>query len=106
MSAEDGRIFVTHSGGAVYALDYSGGKSYWRQGTLLNRRLSAPLPMGAFVAVGDVEGYIHFLARDDGAMVARIQTEDSPIMAQPVYLGNATMLVQTRGGGLYAVSIK
>ncbi|MBU3735506.1 MAG: outer membrane protein assembly factor BamB [Methylobacterium sp.] len=106
MSAEDGRIFVTHSGGAVYALDYSGGKSYWRQGTLLNRRLSAPLPLGAFVAVGDVEGYIHFLAREDGALAARIQTEDSPIMAQPVSLGSAAMLVQTRGGGLYAVSIK
>lgn len=106
MSVEDGRVFVTHSGGAVYAVDYSGGKSYWRQGGLLNRQLSAPLPMGAYVAVGDLEGYVHFLSRDDGSFAARIQTEGSPVMAQPADLGNATVLVQTRGGGLYAVSVK
>lgn len=106
MSAEDGRVFVTHSGGAVYAVDYSGGKSYWRQGGLLNRQLSAPLPMGSFVAVGDLEGYVHFLSREDGAFAARIQTEGSAIMAQPVALGDGIVLAQTRGGGLYAVSIK
>jgi len=106
MSAEDGRVFVTHSGGAVYAVDYSAGKSYWRQGGLLNRRLSAPLPMGPFVAVGDVHGYVHFLARDDGAFVARIETEDSPIMAQLLDLGDATLLAQTAGGGLFAISVK
>lgn len=106
MSAEDGRVFVTHSGGAVYAVDYSGGKSYWRQGGLLNRQLSAPLPMGSYVAVGDLEGYVHFLAREDGAFAARIQTEGSPIMAQLLDLGNSTLLAQTRAGGLYAVSVK
>lgn len=106
LSAEDGRVFVTHSGGAVYALDYNTGKSYWRQGGLLNRRLSAPLPLGSLVAVGDLEGYVHFLAREDGALAARIQTEGSPIMAQPVALGNSAVLVQTRGGGLFAISLK
>lgn len=106
MSAEDGRVYVTHSGGAVYAVDYSGGKSYWRQGGLLNRQLSAPVPMGPYVAVGDLEGYVHFLAREDGAFAARIQTEGSPIMAQPIDIGNSTLVVQTRGGGVYAVSIK
>ncbi len=106
MGAGDGRVFVTHSGGDVYAVDYSGGKSYWRQGGLLNRQLSAPLPMGSYVAVGDLEGYVHFLARDDGAFAARIQTEGSPVMAQPLDIGNSTVVVQTRGGGLYAVSVK
>jgi outer membrane protein assembly factor BamB len=104
MDAQSERVYVTHSGGAVYALDYSSGKSYWRQGGLLNRQLSAPLAMGEYVAVGDVEGYVHLLTKEDGAFATRIQIEDSPVMAQMVNTGNSTLLAQTRDGGLYAIS--
>jgi outer membrane protein assembly factor BamB len=106
ISAEDGKVFVTHSGGAVYSLDNSSGKSYWRQGGLLNRLVSAPLPIGENVAVGDLEGYVHFLSREDGAFAARIQTDKSAVISQPVHLGDSTLMVQTSGGGLYAVSLK
>ena len=97
---------MAHSGGAVYALDYESGKSYWRQGKLLNRLLSAPLPMGAYIALGDVEGYVHFLAREDGDFAARLQTEKSPVMPQLLELGNSSLLAQTRDGGLFAISIQ
>lgn len=106
LGAEEARVYVSHVTGAVFALDYSSGRTFWRQADLKNRRLSAPLPMGGVVAVGDVEGYVHFLERDEGAFAARIRTEDSPIMAQPVALGTNGFLVQTRKGGLYAVSVK
>ena len=106
LNAKEGRVFVSHSGGAVYALDGASGKSYWRQGGLLNRMLSAPLPIGSAVAVGDVEGYVHFLSAEDGAFMARLQTEGSPVMAQLVAMGNSTLLAQTRGGGLYAIVLK
>lgn len=106
MSSEDARVFVSHAGGAVYALEYSSGKTFWRQGELGNRHLSAPLPLGSLVAVGDVEGYVHFLNREDGAFAARIRTEESPIMPQMLQLKSDSLLAQTRSGGLYAVSIK
>ncbi|MCB5184153.1 outer membrane protein assembly factor BamB [Methylobacillus gramineus] len=106
IGAEDARVYVSHATGAVFALDYSSGRTFWRQADLKNRLLSAPLPMGGVVAVGDVEGYIHFMERDDGSFVGRIRTEESPIMAQPVALGTNGFLVQTRKGGLFAVSIK
>ena len=106
LSADDGRVYVTHSGGAVYGLDNGSGKSYWRQGGLLNRQVSAPMPIGEYVAVGDLEGYVHFLSDEDGAFAARIQTDKSPVLAQPVYLGDSRLLVQTSGGGVYAISLK
>ena len=106
MSSEDARVFVSHAGGAVYALEYSSGKTFWRQGELGNRHLSAPLPLGSLVAVGDVEGYVHFLNREDGAFAARIRTEESPIMPQMLQLKSDSLLAQTRSGGLYAVTIK
>jgi outer membrane protein assembly factor BamB len=62
--------------------------------------------MGEVVAVGDVQGYVHFLQREDGAFAARLSTEDSAIMPQLAELGTNGLLVQTRKGGLYAIALK
>jgi outer membrane protein assembly factor BamB len=70
LNSEDARVYVSHATGSVYALEYSSGKTFWRQGDLKNRQLSAPLPMGGVVAVGDVQGYVHFLGREDSAFKA------------------------------------
>jgi len=106
LSSEDARVYLSHATGSVYALDYSNGKTFWRQGDLSNRRLSAPLPMGSVVAVGDVEGYVHFLDRDEGTFAARIKTDDSAVMPQMTEIGTNGLLVQTRNGGLFAISLK
>lgn len=106
LSAEDGRIFVSHALGSVYALDYATGKTFWRQAALKNRQLSMPIPMGSLIAVGDVEGYVHFLNREDGALASRIKTGDSPIMPQMALVNSNTVLVQARDGGIYAIQIK
>lgn len=106
LGADSTRVYVSHHAGAVYALDYNSGKSYWRQGALINRQVTAPMAIGPYIAVGDLEGYLHFLSRDDGSFVARIKTEGSAIMAQLTGLDGSTVLAQTRGGGLYAISVK
>lgn len=106
LSAEDARIFVSHAIGSVYALDYTSGKTFWRQAALKNRHLTAPVPMGSFVAVGDIEGNIHFLSREDGAIASRAKTSNSPILPQMTLINNNTVLVQTRDGGIYAIQIK
>jgi outer membrane protein assembly factor BamB len=106
ISVEDGRIFVSHAMGSVYSLDYTTGKTFWRQAALKNRQLSAPVPMGSLVAVGDVEGYVHFLSRDDGAVASRIKTSDSPIMPMMAAINSTTVLAQTRDGGIYAIQVK
>ena len=106
LNAEDARIFVSHANSAIYALDYTSGKTYWRQGDLRQRRVTAPLPMGNLIAVGDVEGYVHLLNREDGAFAGRLQLENSPVMPQMVALGATTVIAQNRKGGIYAVSIK
>lgn len=78
------------------------GDVVWTAEQLLNRKLSAPLSVGPYVAVGDYEGYVHFLARETGQTKLRLATDGSAIVAAPVLLGN-TVLVATRNGGLYAL---
>jgi len=105
LSAEDARIFVAHTLGAVYALDYETGRTFWRQGALSNRRVTAPVPMGSLVAVGDLEGYVHFLNREDGAFAGRVKLDDDAVMSMIPGNANNQLIVTTRGGGLFSVTV-
>ncbi len=96
-------VFVSDDRGAVHALDRSNGRSVWKQDRLANRRLSLPLALGSELALGDFEGYVHFLSRDAGTFVARFATDGSAVLAAPLRIA-AGFLVQTRNGGLYALS--
>ena len=62
-----------------------------------------PQPIGTEVGVGDLQGYVHFLARESGAFLGRLATDGSPIRAAPQRLAEG-ILVQTQGGGLYALN--
>lgn len=102
----DGRyLYVTDDKGAVHALDRSTGASVWKQDKLLNRRVTAPVVRRGLVAVGDAQGYVHFLAREDGAFVARSQTDGTPMLTAPQSVGNA-FLVQTSGGQVAAIEVQ
>jgi outer membrane protein assembly factor BamB len=96
-------VFVSEDRGAVSAMDRTSGNSLWRQDRLANRVLTAPLPLGREIAVGDLEGHVHLLARETGAFVGRVSTDGSQIAAPPVPLPNG-FLVQTTKGGLFALA--
>ncbi len=96
--------FVADDKGAVHALDRGNGRSVWKQDRLAHRQLTLPLPLGTEVALGDLQGYVHFVARESGAFVARAATDGSPIRAAPLKLPGG-FLVQTQNGGLYALAL-
>jgi outer membrane protein assembly factor BamB len=98
-------VYVSEDRGAVAALSRPSGTTLWRQDRLTNRRLSAPIALGKEIAVGDLQGYVHFLGQETGAFVGRIATDGSPIVGAPVPLDGG-FLVQTSGGTLYAFSTR
>ena len=64
-------LYLTDSHGDIWALDRNSGGTMWKQAALHGRVLSAPTVQGDFLVVGDYDGYLHWLARDDGHLVAR-----------------------------------
>ena len=94
-------VFGGDSTDRLSAWRSGGGELAWTNERMLFRRLSAPLSAGKTVMFGDVEGQVHFLAREDGKTLLRLTTDGSPVVAQPV-LSGTTMLVVTRNGGLFA----
>jgi outer membrane protein assembly factor BamB len=97
--------FISDDKGAVHALDRTNGRSIWKQDRLAYRQLSLPLPLGTELALGDLQGYVHFLARESGAFLARVATDGSPVRAAPLKLAEG-FLVQTQNGGLYALALQ
>lgn len=101
----DNYLYVTNTDGEVFALDKTSGSSMWKNDQLSLRRTSAPYAFGKYVAVGDYEGYLHLLSRDDGSFVARMEIGGGGIVAAPVELEGG-MLVQTSDGDLYSLAVK
>ena len=104
MAMDARNVYVSDVKGAVHALDKTTGGYVWKQDKLTYRQLSAPLIYRGYVIVGDVQGYVHFLSREDGAFAARIATDGSPIRAQPLALIDG-VLVQTKKGGLFVLGL-
>jgi outer membrane protein assembly factor BamB len=89
-------LYVVDENSNVHALDKGSGASVWKQDKLLHRRLSSPVVFDGRVVVGDIEGYIHILSTDDGALIGRLATDGSPVTALVPTLGG--LLVQTERG--------
>ena len=94
--------YVSDDKGAVHTLDRSNGQSIWKQDRLSYRQLTLPLPEGQAIAVGDFEGFVHFLSRESGAFVSRYETRGGAVRAVPIALP-AGLLVQTEDGSLHAL---
>lgn len=98
-------VFVTDDQGIIYGLDRMTGGSLWKQDKLKRRQVTAPVVRLGMLAVGDIEGVVHFLSREEGHFVAQRKTDGSPIKAAPQFFAGA-FLVQTSGGELSAIEVK
>jgi outer membrane protein assembly factor BamB len=90
---------------SVQALDVYSGITVWRQDAMSRRRLSRPRIIGDHMVLGDGEGYVHVLGREDGAFVARDRADRSAILADPQLLGDG-FVVQSLGGDVVAYELR
>ncbi|MDB5790964.1 MAG: outer membrane protein assembly factor BamB [Massilia sp.] len=98
-------VFAADDKGALHAFDREGGVSAWKNDKLSFRRLSTPLSYGRTVAVGDYQGYIHFLSREDGTFLARAATDGSAISGTPLVAGS-NLIFQTQNGTVTAIAVE
>ena len=97
-------LYLSDAKGSVMVLDKTSGSTLWKNEQLFMRDTATPHVLGDFVVVGDYEGYLHGMNRENGSFAARVKLDGSAIQTAPVGLGDG-LLVQTRGGGLYALFI-
>lgn len=93
-------VFGTESDGKVIAWRRTDGERRWTSERLKYRGLTAPLVIGRSVAVGDAQGFLHLLSKQDGTPMGRVATDGSAIVAAPVQVGD-TLVVVTHNGGVF-----
>jgi outer membrane protein assembly factor BamB len=104
VGADERFVFAVDDKGTLSAFSRSAGLSEWKNDKLAYRKLSTPISFGQAVAVGDFNGYIHFLSREDGSFLARTSTDDSSIVATPIIAGT-NVVFQTKQGEIVALAI-
>ena len=101
--ASAGKLYITDSDDLVWAATATDGTAIWKQEALRYRRLTAPAVLGDLLAVGDMEGYVHWLDRRDGRLLARIEVADGSITGRP-QVAQGRLYVYGNDGTLAALS--
>ncbi len=100
LAGDEQLVFGAESDSKVIAWARQGGQVAWMQDALRFRGLSAPLVLGRSVVLGDDDGLVHFISRQDGKPLQRVATDGSAIVGRPV-AADQTLVVVTRTGGVY-----
>lgn len=77
-------LYVVTAHSRVVALASASGGTLWDNKVLLNRRLGAPALAGPAVVMGDFAGYVQWLSRRNGHLLARHRVSEGAIRAAPV----------------------
>ncbi len=101
LCADADNLFVTESDGEVIALRERDGSEIWRNSSIRRRALTAPVETTTAVVVGDYQGYLHWLDKGTGYLVARERASKYRVSNQPVADGD-TVIVLDDGGKLAA----
>ena len=105
VAADAKNVFAVDDKGDVLAFARDGGVSAWKNDKLGYRNLSTPVSYGRTVAVGDYQGYIHFMSREDGSFLARAATDGSAVITTPVVVGS-NLIFQTQNGTVTAIAVE
>ena len=105
MAAGFGNAYASLADGTVEGVDQRSSSAMWSNKSLLRRQLSAPAVFSSYIAVGDVEGYLHVLSQVDGRFVGRTKIDGKGIRVQPLEVGG-WLYVYGNGGKLVALTIK
>ncbi len=100
VAMDDRFVYGTEADGKVISWRRVDGDRAWVSERYLRRVLTAPVVVGKALAFGENNGTVHFISKDDGAVLNRVNTDGSAIAAAPVLAGN-TLVVVTKNGGIY-----
>lgn len=98
---DDDNLYVTNSDSVVVALRKRDGAVLWEFSGLRKRGLTAPVVDGDALVVADYQGYVHWLDKATGAILARAKTDGDRITNAPV-AADGNVFIMTDSGDLLA----
>ena len=99
-----GNVYVSGESGTVSAFYRNGQGIRWQQPALAYRRLNAPKVIRGYLAVGDLDGHVHFMSQVDGRFVGRTKVDGNGVRADMLVDDN-TLYVFGNSGKLVALGV-
>ena len=100
-----GYVYVSLADGGVTAFEENGQGVRWSQTVLARRELTEPAVFQGTVAVGDFDGYLHFLSQLDGRLVGRTRVDSDGLRA-PMLVSGKLLYVFGNSGELVAYKLQ
>ncbi len=95
--ADDEALYLSGEKSHIWSIDRRTGSAFWKQEALHSRKITAPQLAGDKLVVADLEGYVHWLDKSDGALRGRVQPTDSRHIAQPLVWNERIMVIDSEG---------
>jgi len=97
LAVDQENLFVTQSDGIVVALRQRDGSEVWRNNKLKLRGLSTPAVTTTAIAVADYQGYLHWLDKATGELVARERVAKFRVSNPPVAVQDTVVVLSDDG---------
>ncbi|HEX3846180.1 MAG TPA: outer membrane protein assembly factor BamB [Steroidobacteraceae bacterium] len=97
MAVDEENLYVTQADGIVVAMRQRDGSEIWRNQKMKLRRLSTPVLTSTAVVVADFEGYLHWMDKGTGQLVARERIAKERVSNAPVAAGDTVVVMTDRG---------
>lgn len=95
-------IFLTDYRGYLFAINRDDGEQRWVNKQLTYRNITGPTVANEFIVVGDAEGYLHWIDRETGELVAQQNLDSNGLYIQPIAT-ETHLYLQTRSGKIIAI---
>ena len=97
MDADAEALYLTDDKSHIWSIDRRTGSAFWKQDIFNARKLTAPRVLHDKVIVADLEGYIHWMNKSDGSVLARIQPSDIRYISQPDIIDTKIIVIDISG---------
>jgi outer membrane protein assembly factor BamB len=101
LTVDGDSVYIAQADGVVVALRQRDGSELWHNDKIRRRNLSTPAMTSTAIVVADYQGYVHWLDKKTGALVAREHVGKYRVTNSPVSIGD-TVVVMTDAGDLAA----
>ncbi len=97
LAVDNNNVYAIDAEDHIHAIEQTSPRLLWSNDSLHHRRLSHPEIFGNYLVVGDYAGFVHFISRTDGRLVATRRITFGAISNSPVVRGDKLYVLSDKG---------
>ena len=97
IEVDEEALYLSSDNSHLWSIDRRTGSAFWMQDILHARKITAPILVDNRLVVADLEGYVHWFDKSDGALTGRIRPTRTRHLAQPQVWQKKVVVIDSDG---------